>query len=189
LEALGKTGLSADQVAVANDYAGVDVESLLSNSDSLGEEYRSLLETKDDAADHGVVGGATGSGSFSNNAGSPSMPDPSSTSGEFPLPPQTEAKVALGVKKTGPVEGEKISSDNLPNVAEILAAFGQGKNLDPAALELVREELQSLGVTKKKGQTIFRLANRNFRSFSKWRISKIQNLEAKVNRSLSSMSQ
>lgn len=171
LAALGQT-LTPEAAEAANDYSSVDLTAL-GGAENLGDEYRSLLGIKDDvmpqSADisHGSAGYGGGTLDTANGTSAPSSAATSaSLRGVGTAAPGSVAKPGANAL------AEKFNFNGMSNMSEIFSAFGQGKELDPAAMALLRAELLTLGVSKTKGQTIFRLANRNFRSFNKWRVQK-----------------
>ncbi len=175
LTALGQNP-TPEQAAAANDYSGVDVNGILSSDpESLGPEYRSLLGVKDDAMPQSTASGpsSAGMGAVSGVSSAPGSSKAASAGAGSGVGISASSAVptkGANGSKSAPVGlAEHIGLNGLPNMAELFAVMNQGQEIDPAAMAVLREQLLSLGVSKTKGQNIFRLANRNFRSFSKWR--------------------
>lgn len=171
LSAIGKGGdIPAETV---NDYSSVDLGSFFgSPPEDLGDTPRELLGMREDAQTNALGGGAVAGGGSGGSLGSVGVGDglgASPSNGSLSQPHVVNGSVGTlaALDKKGGL-GTNLSTGNgeitIPGIGVGTAA---GKAELAAAVS--RAELLSLGVTRARGQNIFRVANRNYRSFSKWR--------------------
>ncbi len=172
-DALGALG-KADEVPAeqANDYSSVDMGSFLGTPpEDLGEMPRELLGMRDAAQPNpmgggpGAAGGGGGVGGINAAESSGSSAEVAGTLSQPRGASSHPAAMAVLDKKDSSVTGLSTENGSL-SIHGLGVGTAAKAELAPG---VTRAELLTLGVTRARGQNIFRVANRNYRSFSKWR--------------------
>lgn len=167
LSALGKGGeIPAETV---NDYSSVDMASFFgAPPEDLGDTPRELLGMREDAQTNELGGGPAAGGGGASMGTIGVGESAGATNGSLSQPRVASGKDALvpaSDKKGGAAANLSTKNGDL-SIHSVGAAAAAKTEL---AAGISRAELLSLGVTRARGQNIFRVANRNYRSFSKWR--------------------
>jgi hypothetical protein len=185
-EAAAALGHTSTPAAELNDYSSVNVAGIIGSGEgSAGEEFRSLLGVSDDEEGTKATDSPVGAlSTLQNNPGSTASSSDSASDQKSSAPSRGIASIGTTAVGQGP---DRVNAGGANGSGSFgLSALGLGlPSGDETAGDLSRTGLMAVGITKTKGQNIFGLAGRNYRSFSKWRV--IQKLE-KPRRKLASQS-
>jgi len=167
LGALGQDTASytPEQLDWLNDYSNVDMASVSGDAEAEQDGDRQLLGI-DESAKSGDALAAAGGGGAGGAAGGPDgVPHELADRGlNARLPSIANGKVSP-LKSVSSREPASMGMGFLEGLL--------GKK-SPEEMELAKAELRQAGISQpRKGQNIFRLANRNYRSFNKWRATRV----------------
>lgn len=155
LSAMGQdpSNLTVEQQQVMNNPATQDLQEII--SEAVGSAESETIKTPSSSGVANVVDSGRGFGN-----------EPHTRSLEQKGVSNRKRSAQEGYGSSGENAKESVGSSNAQWNAALL-----GLGVEPeVAASMTREDMLNLGVFRMlKGQSIFRIANRNYRSFSKWR--------------------
>ncbi len=169
LAALGQdpSALSPEAQTALNDTGGEDVKSILDQI-GLGVNEGAILNSGGGVASNNSAAAHSGARS-SANANESSNPS-SSANG---LAAQNGKLVSRGLGSSATSNGKDGVAGLHSGLEGMFGSFGAGSQEKEMAGGygglISRSDLAAMGIVKAKGQTIFKVANRNYHSFLKWR--------------------
>lgn len=151
---------SPDDLNWLNDFSGIDMSQFTAQDSAPGDGDRQLLAADESAKPGAGPGGMVAGGAAADAEGANVSDDP--TLARLPSVQNGKTVAPKAIAKTSAGDG---------GAAAFLEGLLGKKNGEE--IENARGELRLNGVLQpSRGQNIFKLANRNYRSFNKWRSAK-----------------
>jgi hypothetical protein len=167
--------------ALGQDPSSLTPDTLNTINDTSGEDLKGILDQVGLGVNEGAVFNSDGGvasrspngvgNSGSSNTHSDTLNQPSKGNGG--LPSQNGTLASRGLGSSSGSNGQDGLAGAHAGLGNMFGSFGaEAKDADSVGGNggtISRSDLLNIGVVKAKGQTIFRVANRNYHSFLKWR--------------------